>query len=217
MRSDNTKKAGVVVTMGALAMVFFVVGCAAQKPMGQEAGGMSRVDTPIQDVKGLPKWVSNKGAAFSGERRVLYGVGSSSGLMNPTLRRRAAEGQARNDMAATLQVYVAGLQKQYLAETTAGDLSRHEVEQHIQDTMKQVTEATLVGVQITEYWEHPLRNEAFALAKLDMEQFMDIMKTYASASGQFQQLDANLRDWVRKNADKAHDQLNEELQKKKQS
>lgn len=177
---------------------------------------MSRVDTPIQDVKGLPKWVAQKGAAFSGERRVLHGVGSVSGIMNPTLRRRAAEGQARNDMAASLQVYVAGLQKQYLAETTAGDLSRHEVEQHIQDTMKQVTEATLVGVQIVEYWEHPLRNEAYALARLDMEQFMDIMKTYAAASGQFQQLDANLRDWVRKNADKAHDQLNEELQKKKQ-
>lgn len=120
-------------------------------------------------------------------------------------------------MASTLQVYVASLQKQYLAETTAGDLGKHEVEQHIQDTMKQVTEATLVGVQIVEYWEHPLRNEAYALARLDMEQFMEIMKTYAAASGQFQQLDANLRDWVRKNADKAHDQLNEELQKKKQS
>lgn len=217
MKTDNMKRAGVVVMMGALGMMIFVMGCAEQKPMGQEAGGMSRVDTPLQEVKGLPKWVSNKGAAFSGERRVLYGVGSASGLVNPSLRRKAAEGQARNDMASTLQVYVASLQKQYLAETTAGDLGKHEVEQHIQDTMKQVTEATLVGVQIVEYWEHPLRNEAYALARLDMEQFMEIMKTYAAASGQFQQLDANLRDWVRKNADKAHDQLNDELQKKKQS
>lgn len=216
MKHNNRLTLGMSATLGAMAMMVLVVGCASQQPMGQEAGGMSRVDTPIQDVKGLPKWVAQKGAAFSGERRVLHGVGSVSGIMNPTLRRRAAEGQARNDMAASLQVYVAGLQKQYLAETTAGDLSRHEVEQHIQDTMKQVTEATLVGVQIVEYWEHPLRNEAYALARLDMEQFMDIMKTYAAASGQFQQLDANLRDWVRKNADRSHDQLNEELQKKKQ-
>lgn len=213
----RVKRAGAMIAMGVLVMTSFVAGCAEQKPMGQEAGGMARMDTPIQDVKGLPKWVSNKGAAFSGERRVLYGVGSASGLVNPSLRRKAAEGQSRNDLASTLQVYVASLQKQYLAETTAGDLGKHEVEQHIQDTMKQVTEQTLVGAQIVEYWEHPLRNEAYALTRLDMEQFMEIMKSYASASGQFQQLDANLRDWVRKNSDKAHDQLNEELQKKKQN
>lgn len=214
MKRENGMKAGVLVAM---AMMALVTGCASQQPMGQEAEGMARVDTPIQDVKGLPKWVAEKGAAFSGERRVLHGVGSASGIRNPTLRRRAAEGQARNDMAATLQVYVAGLQKQYMAETTAGDMSKVEVEQHIQDTMKQVTEATLVGVQIVEYWEHPMRNEAYALARLDMEQFMEIMKSYKSATAGFAQLDANLRDWVRNNSDKAHDQLNEELQKKKQS
>jgi hypothetical protein len=205
---------GMLASLGTAA-VLLVTGCAQQKPMGQEEGGMARVDTPLQDVKGLPEWVNNKGAAFSGERRVLHGVGSSSGLRNPTLRRRAAEGQARNDMAATLQVYVAGLQKQYMAETTAGDMSKVEVEQHIQDTMKQVTEATLVGVQIVEVWENPLRNETYALARLDMEQFMEIMKSYKSASAGFAQLDAGLREWVRNNANKAHDQLNEELQKKK--
>ncbi|MBX3324733.1 MAG: LPP20 family lipoprotein [Nitrospira sp.] len=215
MKTGRMRWLGVVTTIGALG-ILFVTGCAEQKPRGQEAGGMSRMDTPIQDVKGLPLWVTQKGAAFSGERRVLHGVGSASGLVNPSLRRRASEGQARNDLAGSLQIYVAGLQKQYLAETTAGDLSRHDVEQHVQDTMKQITEATLVGVQIVEYWENPLRNEAYALARLDLEQFMDIMKSYTAASGQFQQLDANLREWVRKNADKAHEQLNEELQKRKQ-
>lgn len=215
MRTKSGKGVAMVLVMGTSALLFF--GCAEQKPVGQETGGMARVDTPIQDVKGLPKWVTNKGAAFSGERRVLYGVGNASGMINPTLRRKAAEGQSRNDLAASLQVYVAGLQKQYLAETTAGDLGKHAVEQHVQDTMKQVTEATLVGVQIVEYWENPLRNEAHALSRLDIEQFVEIMKNYSSATGQFQQLDANLREFVRKNAEKAHDQLNEELQKKKVS
>jgi len=216
MRRVNETKTSMLVTAGAMVVLSMIVGCASQQPTGQEAGGMSRVDTPLQDVKGLPEWVNNKGAAFSGERRVLHGVGSASGLRNPSLRRKAAEGQARNDMAASLQVYVAGLQKQYMAETTAGDMSRQEVEQHIQDTMKQVTEATLVGVQIVEIWENPLRNETYALARLDMEQFLEIMKSYKSAASGFAQLDANLRDWVRNNADKAHDQLNEELQKRKQ-
>lgn len=126
-------------------------------------------------------------------------------------------GPSKEWLAATLQVYVAGLNKQYMAETTAGDFSQHDVEQRIQDTMKQVTEATLVGVQIVEYWEHPLRNESYALARLDVEQFKDIMKHYAAASGQFKQLDTNLREWVQKNADKAHDELNQELQQRKQN
>ena len=190
------------------------VGCAEQKPMGQEANGMARTDMPIQDVKNLPKWVTQRGAAFSGEKRVFYGVGNAAGLQNPSLRRRAAEGQARRDIAQTMQTYVAALQKQFMAETTAGDMSKQSVEQHITDTMKQVTEATLVGSQIVEYWEHPTRNEAYALARLDLEQFLDVMKSYQSAVGNAKELDAKVREYVRKNAEKAYDELNQELTKK---
>ena len=210
------KHVGMIKMVGIVGFVALLSGCASQQPVGQEAGGLSRVDSPIQDVAGAPKWVAAKGAAFSGDRRVLYGVGNASGLINPSLRRKAAEGQARNDLAATLQVYVAGLQKQYLAETTAGSMDKHSVEQHVQDTMKQVTEATLVGAQIVEIWENPLRNEAYALARLDIEQVMDAMKSYKAMNAQFKELDANLREFVRKNADKAHDELNGELEKRKQ-
>ncbi len=209
---------GLFASLGTALVLLLVTGCAQQKPMGQEAGGMGRVDTPLQDVKGLPSWVLKGGGGETIEgRRVLQGVGSVSGIINPTLRRKSAGAQARNDLAAMLQVYVAGLNKQYMAETTAGDFSQHDVEQRVQDTMKQVTDATLVGVQIVEYWEHPLKNEAFALARLDIEEFKNVMKNYAAASGQFKQLDANLREYVQKNADKAHDELNKELEKRKQN
>jgi hypothetical protein len=200
-------------TLTTLALGLVVGGCVGQQPVGQEAGGLARVDTAIQDVKNVPKWVTAKGAAFSGERRVLYGVGNASALQNPTLRRKAAEGQARRDLADTMQTYVAALQKQYLAETTAGDLGKQSVEQHITDTMKTVTQATLVGAQIVEYWENPLRNEAYALARLDLEQFLEVMKSYQSAIGNAKELDAKVRDFVRANAEKAHDELNAELGK----
>lgn len=217
-KNMNQPRISVLATVSVMAMLSVVVGCANQQPKGQEAQGMSRVDTPLQEAKGLPEWVLKGGGGEKIDgRRVLQGVGSVSGIVNPTLRRKSASAQARNDLAATLQVYVAGLNKQYMAETTAGDFSQHDVEQRIQDTMKQVTEATLVGVQIVEYWEHPLRNEGYALARLDVEQFKDIMKHYAAASGQFKQLDTNLREWVQKNADKAHDELNQELQQRKQN
>lgn len=215
MKADNMKRAGAMVSMGMLAMVSFVAGCADPKQIEKEAGGITRVDPRIEEANG-PKWITEKGAAFSGERRVLYGVGNASGFVNPTLRRKAAEGQARNDLAASLQVYVASLQKGYLAATTAGDPQKHTEEDHIQETWKIVTEQTLYGAQAVAYWENPLRNEAYALVRMDIEQFKEIMQSYASVSGEFKQLDANLRDWVRKNADKAHDELNDELKKKKQ-
>ena len=215
MRRGDMRRGNFVCVMGALAMVAVIAGCAEQKPIGQEADGLKRVDRPIQEVEGLPKWVNNKGAAFSGEKRVLYGVGSASGVRNPTLRRKAAEGQSRRDLAETLQVYVAALQKQFMAETTAGAMDKTSVEQHIQDTMKQVTNATLTGAEIVEYWEHPMRNEAYALARLDVEKIGKVMDGMATADGAYKELDAKMRDFVRRNADKAHDELNQELQKQK--
>lgn len=190
-----------------------VFGCSAQKPMGQEQGGLARIDTPIQDVKGIPEWVYKKGAAFSGDRRVFYGVGSAAGLVNPSLRRQAAEAAASLDLAKTLKTYVAGLQKQYLAETTAGSIEHHSVEGHVSFVMKQVTDSTLIGAKVVEYWEHPLRNEAFALVQLDLEQFLDVMKSYNAAAGQLKGLDEKIQEFVRQNAERAHDELNQELLK----
>lgn len=215
MKADNMKRAGVLVTMGALAMMALVTGCASQ-PTGQAVDG--RNAPPIQSVKGAPEWTWNKGKAFSGEKqRALYGVGIASAVRNPTMRRKAAEGQARNDMASTMGAYVASLQKQYIAETTADAMDKASVEQHLSDTMKQLSEASLVGVQIIEYYERPDVNEAYALARLDFDQIKEMMDKVAASNGQFKQMDAKMREWVRKNAEKANDQLNEELQKKNQS
>lgn len=211
MKVAGKQRVGMVVVLGALTMMSFVVGCAEQKPMGQEAGGMGRVDTPIQDVKGIPEWVTNK-KQFSG---AFVGVGTASGIHIPSLRRKQAEMSARNDLAATLQVFAGGLTKSYMAETTAGDMSKTDVEQLVQDTMKQVVGSTLHGAQIVEYVENPIRNEAYALARLDLEQFMEVMKNYRSATAGFEQLEASLKEHIRKNAEKAHDELNQELEKRK--
>jgi len=214
MKRENRMKAGVLVTMGAMAMMAVVTGCASQ-PTAQAVDG--RNVSPIQYVKDAPKWTWAKGAAFSGEKQqALYGVGIASGVRNPTMRRKAAEGQARNDMASTMSSYVASLQKQYIAETTADAMDKTSVEQHLSDTMKQLTEQSMVGVQIIEYYERPDANEAYALARLDFDQIKDMMDKVAASNGQFKQMDAKMREWVRKNAEKANDQLNEELQKRNQ-
>ncbi|MDE0144758.1 MAG: LPP20 family lipoprotein [Nitrospira sp.] len=162
---------------------------------------------------GGPEWLTKGGAAFNGEQPVFYGVGNAAGIQNPALRRRSAEATARRFLAENFQVYVAGLNKQYLAETTAGDMERASVEQHVEDVMKQVTDATLVGTQIIEYWEHPDHNESYALVRLDLEEFLEAMQKYGATTEQFKELDTTMREFIRKNARKAHEELNKELEK----
>ena len=195
--------------LGGVAMLTVVVSCAQERATKSIPGGGFRVDTPIQQIENLPTWITQKGAAFSGERRVFHGVGNAATIRNPALRRRSAEAAARRDLQQTFQVYVAGLNKQYMAETTAGDMESVNVEQHIEDVMKQVTSGTLVGAGIVEYWENPTRNESYALARLDLERFVDVMQNYSSAASTYKELDASVKEFVRKNAANAHDDLND--------
>ncbi len=207
-RIHRVTKIGValVLIMGGLS------GCESTPPGPEEMGGTRRAEA-IQDIGG-PEWITKGGAALNGEKYVFYGVGNAAGLQNPALRRRSSEAAARRALAENFQVYVAALNKQYLAETTAGDMERASVEQHVEDVMKQVTDATLVGTKIIEYWERPDENDAYTLVRLDLDEFLETVKKYGSATDEFKELDATMREFIRKNARKAHEELNKELEKK---
>jgi hypothetical protein len=198
-------------------VVASLAGCAggAEVKPGQPEV-LPRVGTPIQDVKGTPEWVIKKGRAFSGDKRSFYGVGNAAGLINPSLMRRTAEANARRDLAQTLEVYQAALLKVYEGQVTAGAMDKQFNEQDVRDTFKQLTDKTLVGTEIIEYWEHPQRNEAYALARLETERFVEIAKAYQGALAKSRELDAQVREFVRRNADRAYDELNQELSKKNQ-
>jgi len=208
-RAHSLKMVAVVVAVGLLA-------ACEDAPQTTKSDG---TPGPIQDyVKAgiAPKWVSHKGAAFSGDKAVFYGVGNAAGLVNPSLKRKAAEASARRDLAQEFQVYIAALQKQYQAETTAGAMDKHSVEQHIEDVMKQVTEQTLTGSSIVEYWEHPDRNEAYALARLDLARFEEMVAALQSNNQQFKQLDDKIKETIKQNSEKLHQQMADELKRKNQ-
>lgn len=219
MKAYNMKRAGVLVTMGALAMMALVTGCASQPTEKVEVqADLKRNTTATQDVKGMPDWVVNPGKAGSGDRKhALYAVGDVSSIKNPSLRRKAAEAQARNNMAKRMAVYSASLHKAFSESVTVGGDAGASESAHTSDVLKEVAEQSLVGVEIVEYYERPDINQAYSLARLDLEQVKEMMDKVASSNGQYKQLDAKLREWVKQNAEKANDQLNEELQKKKQN
>jgi len=160
----------------------------------------------IQDI-GAPEWVIKGSGAFGGEQgKVFYGVGSASNMRNFSLLRTTADNRARNEVAKVFQVYTASLMKDYMASTTAGDPNVTSEEQHVEQAVKTVTSATLSGVEIVDHWQNPATMELFSLARLDLQAFQDNLQ-------KAKELNARVRDYIRQNADRVHDELAAEEEK----
>jgi hypothetical protein len=175
-----------------------IAGCASTKKI--------TATTPIQELK-APEWVLKGSGAFGGERgKVFYGVASATGIKNYSLLRAAADNRARNDVAKIFQFYTASLMKDYMASTMAGDVKVTAEEQLVEQAIKTVTSMTLPGVEIVDHWQHPATGELYALARLDLGAFKDNFE-------KVKELDAKVRDYIRKNAERLHEQLEKEEKK----
>ena len=94
---------------------------------------------------------------------------------------------------------MAVLNKDYMASTTAGDMSQSSEEQHVQQALKTYSQMELSGVQIIDHWVDTDGTE-YALAQLDMD-------TFKANLEKMKELSAQVRDAVRANADRAFDEL----------
>ena len=150
-----------------------------------------------------PDWVNRGSGAFGGDKgKVFYGVGIASGIRNAAMRRSTADSRGRAEISKILDTYVSVLNKDYMASTTAGDMSASTEEQHVEQALKTYSQMEMSGVVVVDHWVDNDGTE-FALAQLDMDSFknnLDKMK----------ELNAKVRDAVRANADKAFDELNAE-------
>ena len=156
------------------------------------------------DHSNRPVWVDKGGTAFSGDKsKAFYGVGAASGIKSVSMARNTADSRARTEIAKTMRVYVTALYKDYQrATSSSADPSATSEEQDVSNTMKQYTEAELSGVDIVDRFTDN-DGTVYSLAKLDFDKFRDGLD-------QLKQLNDKVRDYVRKNADKAFDELNAE-------
>ncbi len=206
--------------VGGLALSLgLATGCSSEPELRQPTGAMMdpcSITVLVNENK-APKWTTQKGAAFSGDKAVFYGVGNIAGTRNPALRRRASEQAARADIAKTFNTYIANMQKQYLASTTAGAMDKASEEQHVEEVMKSLTEQTLNGADIVEYWDHPCmdRNEAYSLARLDLVRFTEMVNQLGAAGGKWKELDAKIKQAIKDNANKLHGEMAAELDKRR--
>ncbi len=173
-----------------------LVSCAGAKPKPGEA----------------PLWVNNGSGAFNKEGKpAFYGVGAITGVRNSPLAKTAAQNRARAEITKIFETYTASLMKDYAASTTGGAaVSRESAtleEQHIEQAVKTFSAATLSGVQIVDHWTDPSDGTLYALAKLDVENFKNSLD-------KIKELSAEVRDFVRKNAERAFEDLEEEERKR---
>ncbi|HSA61871.1 MAG TPA: hypothetical protein VLE03_06495 [Nitrospiraceae bacterium] len=157
---------------------------------------------------GPPKWVEKGSGAFNEkDTKAFYGVGSVVGVRNEPLAWDTAENRARAEIAKTFETYTGYLMRDYAASTTAGDFTRNTEEQNVERAIKTVTTATLSGVRPIDRYKDDKTNTYYVLTKLNLEEMKNNLE-------QAKELNAQVRDYVRKNADRMFDRLEKEEDKR---
>ena len=152
------------------------------------------VESTDASLLGAPDWVT-RGCAGASNR--ICGVGSAAGMPNHALRRTAAIGRARTEIARSLQSRVVSMLKDYSATTTGeGDFGLASADdQHLVDVSKQVTNVTLAGTEVLDTWVSPDKT-FYALVTLDVAKFSDTVSRMS-------QLSDGVRDAIVERADEA--------------
>jgi hypothetical protein len=183
MKTKQMMALGVLLAVG----LFLMTGCASAP---------AKLDEPE-----MPQWVYKGSGAFDDDKgKVFYGVGIASGISNKALLFSTADNRARAEVAKTLETYVAVLAKDYMASTTAGDMSASSEEQHVEQALKTFSKTTLHGATIIDHWQDPEDKTMYSLCQLDLLAFKEALDNYKD-------LDEKVRDYVRENADKMHGEL----------
>lgn len=149
-----------------------------------------------------PEWVTRGCAAYSGETGArVCGVGSMSGTRNLSLCRSQARSRGRTEIARSLNLKVVSMVKDFQETTTGGEYFDQQADdqQHVQDVTKQITNISLPGTLEADSWVSS-GGDCWALMVLDVAAF-------GKAIEESQQLDARVREYVVKNADKAFREL----------
>ena len=157
---------------------------------------------------GPPKWVKQGSGAFNEkDSKAFYGVGSVSGMRNEPLAWDTDENRARAEIAKTFETYTGYLMRDYAASTTAGDFSKGVEEQNVERAIKTVTATTLSGVRPIERYKDEKTSTYYVLAKLNLEDMKNNLE-------QAKELNSQVRDFVRRNADKLFEKLEKEEDKR---
>ena len=160
-------------------------------------------------LEGAPDWVNMGSGAFEDDGdSVFYGVGSVTGVQSLSLSRETAEQRARAEVARQLDSYVTALYRDYQVATGVGQDKAALEEQHIDGTLKNLSQVTVRGAKVIEFWRHPESDTLYALVRTDLT----AMK---SAIAEMREIDPEFRDYVNVNAEQAFKNLDRQSKEAK--
>jgi hypothetical protein len=157
---------------------------------------------------GPPSWVKEGSGSYK-EGKAIYGVGAIQMNRNEPMAWDAAENLARADITKRFQTYTAYLMRNYAASTTAGDFTKSAEEQNVERAVKTFSSGTLTGVRRMDKYkdEDTSPPTYYVLVKMD---FKDMQEALA----QNQELNGQVREFVRKNAEALFQKLEKEEEKR---
>ena len=157
---------------------------------------------------GAPTWVKKGSGAYNEkDTKAFFGVGAVTGVKNEPLAWDTAENRARAEIAKTFETYTAYLMRDYAASTTAGDFTKSAEEQNVERAIKTFAATTLSGVRPIDRYRDDDSNTYYVLAKLSLKDMQE-------ALAQSKELNAQMRDYVRKNSERLFDRLEQEESKR---
>ncbi len=154
---------------------------------------------------GPPTWVEEgSGALHKKDDKAFYGVGAVAGIKHDEpLAWDTAENRARAELAKNFETYTAYLMRDYAAATTAGDFTATSEEQTVERAIKTFASVTLRGARPVDRYKDKESHTYYVLTKLSLADAKE-------ALAQAQELDSRMRDYVRDNADRLFDRLDQE-------
>ena len=153
-----------------------------------------------------PKWVKT-GSYKPDEAKAFYSMGEVMGIRNEPLAWDAAENRARAQMVKILSTYTAYLMRDYAASTAGAGLTKTAEEQHVEVATKTFAAATLNGVRAVDRYKDEKKGIYYVVVKMELDDVKDMLT-------QSTELNSQMRDYVRKNADRAFERLEKEEQKR---
>lgn len=192
------KKLFAIVMMFAVALMMAACGSADKKGTG---------DAVKNEFEGAPKWVLGSSSTAT----QICGVGSAAGSRNVSMMRTAAMGRGRTEIARMLELKVQSMLKDYQSTTTGGEDFGKAAndEQHIVDVAKQITDINLSGTEQKETWISD-SGTLYVLMCADLEKFKNTVNSMS-------QLSESIRKAVVERADKAFDELSQEIEKERKN
>lgn len=178
---------------GSILIVAVLLGCASTKTVSSNR----------------PEWVDKGGGFYTGDwGKVFYGVGAASNINNVSLRRNAADTQARADLARSFSTKIEDLIKIYAQSVSGGPQAQVSEEQLVQQATRAFTSLDLTGAIIVDRFYDSAEKTQYSITKLDMEMFKNQIE-------KMQELSQEIKKLIEENAEAAFNELDEEAAKKK--